>query len=140
MSLGSDYGPLLALGAGVVLLGMASKRKPRRLEDRSGEACDPDGVTPFGYQCGQNGDDWELQEERNRFTGYGPYINQSAMDQALEVVGFPNGDLLGFQQHSNDVHGQDVPVAGAIDRASMLFLREAEMMLARGEWIFPELA
>ena len=140
MSLGSDYAPLLALGAGVVLLGMASKRKPRRLEDRSGETCDPDETAPFGYQCGKDGNGWELREERDRFTGYGPYINQSAMDQALAVVGFPNGDLLGFQQHANDVHGQSVPVAGAIDRATMLFLREAEMMLARGEWIFPELA
>lgn len=138
MSLRSDYGPLLALGAGVLLLGMASKRKPRQLEDRAGEACEPGEHAPVGYECGQGDDGWKLREEQSKFTGYGPYINQGSMDEALRAVGFPNGDLLGFQQHANNVHGQDIRTDGAIDRATMLFLREAEMMVARGEWIFPE--
>ena len=137
MSLRSDYGPILAIGAGVFLLGMATKRKPRHLDDLSGETCEPSETAPHGYQCGQANGGWELREEHEKFTGYGPYINQAAMDQALEAVGFPAGNLQGFQHHANNAHGQNLRIDGEIDQATTFFLREAEQMLARGEWILP---
>ncbi len=137
MSFGDEYGHFLLLGAGVVMLGMASKRKPRKVVDRTGEECDPKESAPFGYQCGQVRGGWTLQEEQEHFVGFGPYINEEAMLTALDAVGFPNGNLAGFQGYMSLAYESDLRRDGAVDRDSMLALRDAEQMLARDEWVFP---
>lgn len=139
MSLSEDYGHFLILGAGLVMLGIASKRKkPRNLEDRSGEKCDPEESAPFGYQCGQVRGGWELMEEQARFIGFGPYTNRQAVDRALDSLGFPNGDLVGFQKHMSLVYAKGLRVDGEVDKETMAALKQAENMLARNEWLSPK--
>ena len=137
MSLRDDYAPFALMGAGLFVLGMASKRKPRKAQDRAGEPCNPDEPAPFGYQCGQAPGGWKLIEEQGHFTGFGPYINRDAVDDALLSVGFPGGNLAGFQGYTSLVYEKNLRTDGVIDRDSMFALREAEMMLSRDEWLFP---
>jgi len=137
VSLREEYGHFLLLGAGLLMLGMASKRKPRKMEDRSGEKCDPDEVTPMGYQCGQVRGGWELSPEPEHFAGFGPYINRESVDVALARVGFPDGNLAGFQGYMSLVYGRDLRKDGEVDGSSMHALRDAEQMLGRDEWVFP---
>ena len=137
MSLRSEYAPFVLMGAGLLVLGLAGKRKPRKSEDRAGEVCDPDEDAPAGYQCARTTDGWKLIGEQEHFTGFGPYINHNAVGEALASVGFPDGDLAGFQEYASLMHEKDLRNDGVIDRDTMFALREAEMMLSRGEWIFP---
>ena len=137
MSFRDEYGHFVLLGAGLVMLGMASKKKPRKLEDKSGEKCDPDEEPPLGYQCGQVRGGWELRHEPEQFVGFGPYINRDAVDAALESLGFAGGNLAGFQGYMSLAYGRDLRKDGVVDGPSMKALRDAEMMLSRDEWAFP---
>ena len=137
MSVLEDYGHFLLLGAGLVMLNKAGKRKPRKLEDRTGEKCDPEDPAPFGYECGQIRGGWELRKEREHFVGFGSYINQEGVDEALAYLGFPNGDLSGFQSYVSLAYQKDLRTDGIADRATMIALKEAEMMLGRDEWVPP---
>lgn len=137
MSFREEYGHFLLLGAGVVMLGMASKRKARKLEDRTGEKCDPEEDPPFGYQCGQVLGGWELQEEQGHFAGYGSYVNEQGVDTALASLGFPDGNLAGFQGYATLAYGKGLRKDGVLDGATLRALKDAEAMLARDEWVFP---
>lgn len=137
MSFFEEYGHLVLLGAGVAMIGMATKRKPRKIEDRTGEECDPEGDVPFGYQCGQVPGGWELRQEESRFHGYGPYINYESVVRALDSLGFPGGNLRGFQHYMSMAYARDLRKDGVVDGDSMRALRDAEQMLARDEWVFP---
>lgn len=137
MSLREEYGHFLLLGAGITMLALATKRKKGKLEDRSGEKCDPKEPAPVGYQCGQVRGGWELRQEEEQFVGFGPYINEEAVDEALASLGFPDGNLAGFQGYMSLVYERDLRKDGVADRDSMFALRDAENMLARDEWVFP---
>ncbi len=137
MSVLEDYGHFLLLGAGLVMLNKAGKRKPRKLEDRTGEECDPNESAPYGYECGQTRGGWELRKERGHFVGFGSYINQEGVDEALAYLGFPNGNLSGFQSYVSLAYQKDLRIDGIADRATMIALKEAEMMLGRDEWVPP---
>lgn len=137
MSFRGEYGHFLLLGAGVLLLGMASRKKPRKLENRSGEECDPKEDAPMGYQCGQVRGGWELRPEPEHFAGFGPYINRDAVDDALARLGFPGGNLGSFQSYMSMSYGRELRKDGVVDGDSMRALHDAEMMLVRDEWVFP---
>lgn len=137
MSLADDYGHFVLLGVGLAALAVASKRKPRKLEDRTGEECDPDDPPPFGYECGQVRGGWALRPEREHFVGFGPYLNRGAVDEALASLGFPGGQLADFQRYMAQVYDRDLRQDGVVDGPSMRALVEAESMLARDEWVPP---
>ena len=137
MSFMEDYGHFLLLGAGVVAIAAGSQRKTRKLEKRAGEECDPNNPPPSGYQCGQIPGGWELMEESGHFTGFGSYINAEAVTDALESLGFPNGDLAGYQAYFSLVYEGELRRDGIVDKDSLVALKEGENMLAREEWSFP---
>lgn len=140
MSLLDEYGHILLLGSGLTILGIASRRRPRSLENRSGEICDPKVRPPIGYQCGQVIGGWTLQPEVEHFSGYGPYLNRQSVDAALARLGFSGGNLAGFQAYMSTVYGRDLRSDGSPDSLTMKALRDAEMMLDRDEWAFPRTA
>ena len=137
MSFSDEYGHFLLLGAGVAMLVIASQRKPRKLEDRSGESCDPDESAPFGHECHQVDGDWKLRPGTRHFIGYGPYISRRNLDHALARLGFPGGNVAGFQAYMSSIYKHDVRKDGIIDGETVVAIREAEQMLDRGEWALP---
>lgn len=137
MSFSREYGHFLLLGGGVLLLGLAAKKRPRKLEDRSGEECDPDEMSPMGYQCGQVRGGWELSHQPEVFLGFGPYLNRERVDEALASLGFHDGDLEGFQRYMSMAYDRDLRKDGSVDGPSMRALKDAEVMLSRDEWLFP---
>lgn len=140
MSFIDEYGHILLLGSGLAMLGIASRRRPRSLTNRSGESCDPKTRPPIGYQCGQIVGGWELQPEAEHFSGYGPYLNRASVDAALARLGFGDGNLAGFQRYMSMVYERNLRKDGHIDGPTMKALRDAEMMLDRDEWAFPRTA
>lgn len=137
MSLTNDYGHILLFGVGVLILGAASRRGPRKLEDRAGEECNPNEIAPLGYQCGQSVGKWTLQKEVGHFAGFGHYLNRENVDAALAKVGFPDGNLEGFQRYISMAYEYNLRKDGIVDGATMKALYDAELMLGRDEWIFP---
>lgn len=137
MSLRDDYGPILLLGAGLLMLGKASKRSARKNEDRTGEECDPDELAPVGYQCGQVRGGWELRHAEEHFSGFGPYLTRERVDAVLRSLGFPGGNLAAFQGYMSLTYGRELRKDGVVDGPSMHALKEAEQMLSRDEWMFP---
>jgi hypothetical protein len=132
-----DILPFAIFGAGLLLLGMAAKKGPRKLKDRTGEKCDPKESAPYGYECGQVKGGWELREEQSEWIGFGLYQSRSGVDAALEKLGFPGGDLQGFQEHMSRISEWDLRTDGKVDRDTIVALEEAEGLLRRGEWFFP---
>ena len=138
MSFSDEYGPFLILGAGLVMLSLATKRKPRVHTDRSGETCVPGEDVPEGYECEWVDDGvFELRAERGNFVGYGPYPSRKAVDNALSSLGFPGANLAGFQRHMTLISTHDLRQDGVVDRDTVLALKEAEGMLERGIWTYP---
>ena len=136
MSLRSDTVPLFVLGAGFLMLSLASRRKPRVVEDHVGEGCVQDEEAPDGYRCA----DGSLKKDQEHFTGYGPYMSESAMYEALSSLGFEWGDVAGFQSYVNRRYGFELREDGAIDRDSTRAIRDAEEMKSRNEWEEPRAA
>jgi len=132
-----DILPIALLGGGLLMLGMASKKGPRKLKDRTGEKCDPKGIAPFGYECGQVVGGWELMKEKGQFLGYGHYNNQEGIDKALNSLGFHSGDIAGFQHYMSGISEWDIPASGQINKETIIALEEAEGLLRRGEWVSP---
>jgi len=132
-----DIFPLALLGAGVLMLSKASKRGPRKLKDRKGEECNPNDSAPYGYECGQVAGGWELKEERERYLGFGHYNNRAGIDAALESLGYPGGNLQGFQIYMSMISDWDLRTDGLIGQDTITALEEAEEALARGEWVPP---
>jgi len=137
MSALEDYGPLLLLGAGVIMISVASKKAPRKLPDLSGEKCDPKKDAPLGYECAQAIGGWELAPEIEQFVGYGPYVNRKTVDNTLAILGFEHGDLQHFQNYMSMAYGWELRKDGVVDAESMKALKEAENMSARNEWLPP---
>jgi len=132
-----DIIPLAVLGGGLFLIGMAARKPKRKLKDRTGEECDPDGIPPFGYECAQTRGGYELRKEPEKFMGFGHYRNRDGIDAALEKLGFPGGNLAGFQGYMGLVYGRGIRTDGELDSATIRALEDAEAMLARDEWAFP---
>lgn len=132
-----DIVPLALLGAGLLLLGKAAKRGPRKLKDRSGEKCDPKESAPYGYECGQITGGWELRKEQEKFIGYGHYNNRAGIDEALLRLGFPDGYLKGFQVYMSAISEWELRTDGKLDSDTITALDEAEGLLDRGEWLPP---
>jgi len=132
-----DLLPLALLGGGLMLLGMASKKPARKLKDRSGEECEPKESAPYGYECGQVTGGWKLVEEKPKYLGYGSYNNREGVDVAINQLGFPGGNLRGFQMYISMTSDWDLRQDGQIDKNTILALEEAEGLLGRGEWLPP---
>jgi hypothetical protein len=132
-----DIVPLALLGGGLLLLGMAAKKGPRKLKDRTGEKCDPKATAPYGYDCGQVMGGWELVPEKEEYIGFGHYNSRAGVDAALESLGFPNGDLAGFQRYMSAISEWDLRSDGQIDKDTLIALEEAEGLLRRDEWLAP---
>lgn len=132
-----DIVPIALLGAGVLLLSKASKRGPRKLKERKGEECNPNDPAPFGYECGQAVGGWELKEERERYLGFGHYNNRAGIDTVLSSLGYPGGNLQGFQIYMSMVSDWKLRKDGLLDPDTITALEEADEMLARGEWVPP---
>jgi len=140
VSFTDEYGHFVLLGAGLVLLHYATRKKPRVIEEREGEPCEPGAYAPFGYDCVKVGEGYQLKAEVPKFIGYGPYPNRQAVVDALDRLGFPNENLAGFQRYMTLYSEWGLRTDGNVDRDTMLALREAELMLERNEWQFPEVA
>ncbi len=132
-----DIVPFALLGAGLFLLGKAAKKGPRKLKDRTGEACDPKDNAPYGYECGQVVGGWELMEEKGKFLGFGPYNNRDGVDTALSRLGFSGGNLKGFQMYMSLISEWDLRKDGQLDSETIVALEEAEGLLNRDEWVPP---
>lgn len=132
-----DIIPLAVLGGGIFLLNKAYKKPPRKMEDRTGEVCDPNKKPPCGYECNQVRGGWELAPEKGEWIGFGHYVNRQGVDDMLKKLGFPGGDLVGFQNYMSRISDWDLRQDGVIDKKSILALKEAEGLLRRDEWIFP---
>ncbi len=132
-----DIVPLALLGVGVFMLSKASKRGPRQHKERKGDECNPNDSAPYGYECGQVAGGWELREERERYLGFGHYNNRAGIDAALASLGYPGGNLQGFQIYMSSVSDWDLRRDGLLDPDTITALEEAEGMLGRGEWVPP---
>ena len=132
-----DIVPLALLGLGVFALSKAAKNGPRKLKDRAGDKCDPKDTSPFGYQCGQVVGGWELRNEAEKYLGFGHYNNRPGIDAALSRVGFPGGNLMGFQMYMSSISEWELRQDGNLDKDTIIALEEAEGLLDRGEWIPP---
>ena len=137
MSLREDYGPFLLLGAGLVMLGYAYKRSPRESEGEVGEKCDPDEDAPLGFHCTPTRDGNVLHRDKEYFSGYGSYLNRAMVNDVLAELGFPSGDLKGFQVYMNKISEWELRTDGGVDRDSMVALEEAEVMLGHNQWPKP---
>lgn len=137
MAVHKEYGHFLILGAGLVMLHYAMKKKPRVVDDHEGESCEPGATAPFGYDCVHTAEGYQLRAEPAKFIGYGPYPNREAVVDVLDRLGFVNEDLSGFQHYMTLRSRWGLRTDGSVDRDTMLALREAEIMLDRSEWPFP---
>lgn len=134
---GEDIIPLVVLGGGLFLLGKASKRPPRKIEDRTGESCDPNDIAPFGYEGAQVRGGWKPVPEKPQWLGFGHYNNRAGVDEAIHSLGFPDGDLSGFQEYMSRISEWDLREDGEVDKGTILALEEADRMLRLDEWVFP---
>ncbi len=137
MSLSEDYGPFLLLGAGVLMLGYAYKRGPRKSNGNVGDRCDPKDNAPFGFHCVSTRDGNVLHRDKEHFSGYGSYLNRAMVNDVLAELGFPNGNLSGFQVYMNKISEWELRTDGEVDRDSVLALEEAETMLGQNQWPKP---
>lgn len=130
-----DIGAYLVLFAGAGLLYAASRKKPKpKRKSRKGEECDPLEKSPHGYICVTDEDGFTLDEEAEKFLGFGPYASLSAVEEMLQNLGFPGGDLAGFQRYVSETSQWDLRTDGEIDKQTMLALADAEKLYDAGRW------
>ena len=121
---------------GLLYAATRKKERPKR-KSRKGQACDPLQKPPHGYMCVAEGEGFVLEEEAEKFIGFGPYSSRQEVDHVLEKLGFSGGDLEGFERYMSQTTPWDLQIDGEPDKQSMLALAEAERLYDAGRWTPP---